>query len=107
MRTYIKNPIYSFKFNDTPKPEIQFKRVYFRKGKKVIDIFYGERTTNPEIIAIPDRFTTNLIINSPCGFTGHMKDGDYFMGKTQVLLSSPHNIYNGVAYVIIKDYKEE
>ena len=106
MRKYIENPIFSFKFKDVPKQEIQFKRVYFRKGKKYVDVFYGERTTNSSIIAIPDRFTTNLINNNPCGFTGDIKDGDYFMGKTRVLLSSPHNIYNGVAYVVVEDYKE-
>ena len=103
MREYKENSIFSFKYNDIIKPEIQLKHIYFKRGKKYVDIFYAERTSNPNIIAIPSNLTRNHKENAPFGFVGEMKEGDFIMGKVPVILQYPHSIYNGVAYVRVQN----
>lgn len=99
MRVYCKDRIYSFKFTECLLPEVAMTFVRVRHGKVVAEKFYAETTSDPNILAIPARFVCELKDNSPHGFTGKMKEGDFFTKGSIVYLSSPHQVYNNIAYV--------
>jgi hypothetical protein len=107
MRTYNEYAMYSFKTKIKLNPEIKMSRVFFRKNKKIIEIFYAERTTNPTKIAIPADLIFNLKPeNRLCGgFTGQIKQGDYFMGKCKVVLCDAEQVYNNIGIVTVMDFK--
>ena len=65
------------------------KRVYIGKhGKKCVDIFYAERTSNSNKLIIPSSIIGRTIKSSMYGKLCELKSGDYFMGREKVKVNN-------------------
>lgn len=103
MRTYSPDRIHSFKCESHIRKEVKITRRYILKGRIAEGIVYAERTNRDDILIVPIGLIRNLKQNSPYGFTGEVKGGEYYIDGKRVKLYDAHSVYNGEGYVRV-DY---